>query len=239
MFCRMEVLSKYCSNPGYRQMCCKSCKDGNYTAEFNLTRPWTFTTVVPPITSITIHTTLNPKTPLTIIPSVSNVDPTPWSYKTTLTPSTNKSPIPTTDAHSPSTAQYEEDTSVPYYETWSETSTVHIVEYISSSTKPWPSTPQYTSAHEDLDTILTTTPQPRMSATSPPAIIRLQKENNSIDVSYRIINPNEVALNHLATYPERKRVPFSEKTQNKRIQELLAEKRKDLLLHRLKRKPGD
>ncbi|KAG7484569.1 hypothetical protein MATL_G00050720 [Megalops atlanticus] len=32
LFCRMEVLSKYCSLPSYRQMCCKSCKEGNYTA---------------------------------------------------------------------------------------------------------------------------------------------------------------------------------------------------------------
>uniref|UniRef100_A0A672M109 A disintegrin and metalloproteinase with thrombospondin motifs 2-like n=1 Tax=Sinocyclocheilus grahami TaxID=75366 RepID=A0A672M109_SINGR len=50
MLCRMEVLSKYCSNPGYRQMCCKSCNEGNYTSEFNLTRPWMYTTVTPTVT---------------------------------------------------------------------------------------------------------------------------------------------------------------------------------------------
>ncbi|KAG9346797.1 hypothetical protein JZ751_007116, partial [Albula glossodonta] len=31
VFCRMEVLNKYCSFPSYRQMCCKSCNEGNYT----------------------------------------------------------------------------------------------------------------------------------------------------------------------------------------------------------------
>ncbi|XP_056586848.1 A disintegrin and metalloproteinase with thrombospondin motifs 2 [Triplophysa dalaica] len=228
IFCRMQVLNKYCSNPGYRQMCCKSCKEGNYTAEFNLTRPWTFTTFAPSITSIPAHTTPKPKTPLTITPSVSRwrptTDPTPSNCVTTLTPTNNKSPFPTTDNRRPSTAHFEEDTSVPFSEeeTWSETSTVHIVEYISPSTKPWPTTPQYTSAHDDLDTT-------RMTATSPPAIIRLhksndKKENNSIDVSYSIVNTNEVSHNHPIP---RKLFPFREKTKNKRIQELLAEKRKN------------
>lgn len=26
MFCRMEVLSRYCAIPGYNKLCCKSCK---------------------------------------------------------------------------------------------------------------------------------------------------------------------------------------------------------------------
>uniref|UniRef100_A0A674B3R3 ADAM metallopeptidase with thrombospondin type 1 motif, 2a n=1 Tax=Salmo trutta TaxID=8032 RepID=A0A674B3R3_SALTR len=38
-FCRMEVLNRYCSNRGYRQMCCKSCSEGNFT-----TTGQTFTT---------------------------------------------------------------------------------------------------------------------------------------------------------------------------------------------------
>uniref|UniRef100_A0A8C1EZK9 ADAM metallopeptidase with thrombospondin type 1 motif, 2a n=2 Tax=Cyprinus carpio TaxID=7962 RepID=A0A8C1EZK9_CYPCA len=141
VFCRMEVLSKYCSNLGYRQMCCKSCKEGNYTSKFNLTRPW------------------------------------------------------------------------------------------------------ITPENKNIETTFLTMLQPNVTATtSPPAIISLQqsedkKENNSIDVSYRIVNPNEVALNH---FVPRMRVPFREKTHNKRIQELLAEKRRqDSLLQRLKRKPGD
>uniref|UniRef100_A0A8C2G870 ADAM metallopeptidase with thrombospondin type 1 motif, 2 n=1 Tax=Cyprinus carpio TaxID=7962 RepID=A0A8C2G870_CYPCA len=140
LICRMEVLSMYCSNPGYRQMCCKSCNEGNYTSEFNLTRP------------------------------------------------------------------------------------------------------RITLENKNIETTFLTRLQPNVTATSPPAIISLhpsedKKENNSIDVSYRIASPNEVTLNH---FVPRKRVPFREKTHNKRIQELLAEKRQqDFLLQRLKRKPGD
>lgn len=29
VFCRMEALNRYCSNPVYRQMCCKSCSKAN------------------------------------------------------------------------------------------------------------------------------------------------------------------------------------------------------------------
>uniref|UniRef100_A0A672FXN5 ADAM metallopeptidase with thrombospondin type 1 motif, 2 n=1 Tax=Salarias fasciatus TaxID=181472 RepID=A0A672FXN5_SALFA len=35
VFCRMEVLSRYCSIPGYRQMCCKSCSQGNFSNPVN------------------------------------------------------------------------------------------------------------------------------------------------------------------------------------------------------------
>uniref|UniRef100_A0AAR2INY8 ADAM metallopeptidase with thrombospondin type 1 motif, 2 n=1 Tax=Pygocentrus nattereri TaxID=42514 RepID=A0AAR2INY8_PYGNA len=104
VICRMEVLSMYCSNSGYRQMCCKSCSEGNNTSSLNLTS--------------------------------------------------------------------------------------------------------------------------KFIITSPPAIVSLhrsedRKENNSIDVSYKVVDVNEVAQNHFIS---RKRVLFQEKTHNKRIQELLAEK---------------
>lgn len=248
VFCRMEGLNKYCSNPSYRQMCCKSCKEGNNTAEFNVTRPWTYTTRPPPITSFPADTTqmystsLKPKTPWTR----PNTDSTLWDYTTTLSPFNLKrgTTVPFTNGvitKHPTTFHYEEDTSVPFFddETWSRSSTVRIWE--SESLEQWPTTSQSTHADEP-NTTVTTTPQPRITPTSPPAIISLhksddKKENNSIDVSYRIVSPNEVALNHFVS---RKRVSFREKTHNKRIQELLAEKRKqDLLLQRLKRKPGD
>ncbi|NWS83850.1 ATS2 metalloproteinase, partial [Toxostoma redivivum] len=38
MFCRMEVLSRYCSIPGYNKLCCKSCNTySNVTEESNVT----------------------------------------------------------------------------------------------------------------------------------------------------------------------------------------------------------
>ncbi|XP_051834688.1 A disintegrin and metalloproteinase with thrombospondin motifs 2 isoform X1 [Antechinus flavipes] len=39
MFCRLEVLSRYCSIPGYNQLCCKSCKIYSNTTEDNGTEP--------------------------------------------------------------------------------------------------------------------------------------------------------------------------------------------------------
>ncbi|KAK5917576.1 hypothetical protein CgunFtcFv8_002414 [Champsocephalus gunnari] len=35
VFCRMETLSRYCSIAGYRQMCCKSCSEGNLSNSTN------------------------------------------------------------------------------------------------------------------------------------------------------------------------------------------------------------
>ncbi|XP_076607376.1 A disintegrin and metalloproteinase with thrombospondin motifs 2-like isoform X1 [Chaetodon auriga] len=35
VFCRMEVLSRYCSIAGYRQMCCKSCSERNFSSSDN------------------------------------------------------------------------------------------------------------------------------------------------------------------------------------------------------------
>uniref|UniRef100_A0A674DRF5 ADAM metallopeptidase with thrombospondin type 1 motif 2 n=1 Tax=Salmo trutta TaxID=8032 RepID=A0A674DRF5_SALTR len=65
-FCRMEVLSRYCTNPGYRQMCCKSCTEGNFTTMGqNLTTgPWRYTTLPTTINgtySTNPTTTLGPK----------------------------------------------------------------------------------------------------------------------------------------------------------------------------------
>uniref|UniRef100_A0A3Q3MS32 ADAM metallopeptidase with thrombospondin type 1 motif, 2a n=1 Tax=Labrus bergylta TaxID=56723 RepID=A0A3Q3MS32_9LABR len=50
VFCRMEVLSRYCSIPGYRQMCCKSCNEINSSNPSNSSNPDNFsnsTTLVP------------------------------------------------------------------------------------------------------------------------------------------------------------------------------------------------
>ncbi|CAK6982797.1 LOW QUALITY PROTEIN: A disintegrin and metalloproteinase with thrombospondin motifs 2-like [Scomber scombrus] len=35
VFCRREVLSRYCAIAGYRQMCCKSCSEGNFSNSDN------------------------------------------------------------------------------------------------------------------------------------------------------------------------------------------------------------
>uniref|UniRef100_A0A3P9AQA4 Peptidase M12B domain-containing protein n=1 Tax=Esox lucius TaxID=8010 RepID=A0A3P9AQA4_ESOLU len=83
---------------------------------------------------------------------------------------------------------------------------------------------------------------PQLGVTqSPPTIAphwtEERSENNLVDVPYRIVGvDNEVSQNH---FVPRRRTPFRETTRNKRIQELLAEKRRqELLLKRAKRKPG-
>uniref|UniRef100_A0A8C7K273 ADAM metallopeptidase with thrombospondin type 1 motif 2 n=1 Tax=Oncorhynchus kisutch TaxID=8019 RepID=A0A8C7K273_ONCKI len=76
-----------------------------------------------------------------------------------------------------------------------------------------------------------------MPSTIAPHRTEDKRENNSVDVPYRIVGvDNEVFQNH---FVPRIRPPFRETTRNKRIQELLAEKQmQDLLLRRAKRKPG-
>lgn len=49
VFCRMEALSRYCSIPGYRQMCCKSCSRENISNSDNSTN-LTFSSTNPPST---------------------------------------------------------------------------------------------------------------------------------------------------------------------------------------------
>uniref|UniRef100_A0A673BVE2 ADAM metallopeptidase with thrombospondin type 1 motif, 2 n=1 Tax=Sphaeramia orbicularis TaxID=375764 RepID=A0A673BVE2_9TELE len=74
VFCRMEVLSRYCSIPGYRLMCCKSCSEGNFT---NTTSPPTTNTIIPSTTnttsSLTSNNTTSPTTN-TMIPATNSVD---------------------------------------------------------------------------------------------------------------------------------------------------------------------
>ncbi|KAG7237500.1 hypothetical protein INR49_032249 [Caranx melampygus] len=50
VFCRMEVLSRYCAIAGYRQMCCKSCSEENFSNPDNsssFSKVSSFTTSLP------------------------------------------------------------------------------------------------------------------------------------------------------------------------------------------------
>uniref|UniRef100_A0A674B5B1 ADAM metallopeptidase with thrombospondin type 1 motif, 2a n=1 Tax=Salmo trutta TaxID=8032 RepID=A0A674B5B1_SALTR len=76
-----------------------------------------------------------------------------------------------------------------------------------------------------------------MPSTIPPHRTEDKRENNWLEVPYRTVGvDNDASQNH---FVPRRRPPFREMTRNKRIQELLAEKRRqDLLLKRAKREPG-
>ncbi|GAA6067075.1 A disintegrin and metalloproteinase with thrombospondin motifs 2 isoform X1 [Tachysurus ichikawai] len=219
----MEVLSKYCSNPGYMQMCCKSCSESNFTANLNLT----FTTTTMSPHSHLLHTTQP-------IPHKPSSTSTPWRYTTTPNPlifihgtsipSTTSSILEETDG--PSASSEEEDIAEPWR--------IDIIEEASESMSGFeelfPATTQYIGSGKST--------QPGISSTSLPTVVSLhkpevRKENNSIDVSYRLINGNEVTQNYVIP---KQRVPFRERTQNKRIQQLLEEKRRQDFLKRLKSK---
>uniref|UniRef100_A0A3B4H6X0 A disintegrin and metalloproteinase with thrombospondin motifs 2-like n=1 Tax=Pundamilia nyererei TaxID=303518 RepID=A0A3B4H6X0_9CICH len=65
-FCRMEVLSRYCSIIGYRQMCCKSCSEDNFN---NRSPPPGPTAAVPSVMSFV--TSSPPPRPELALPSSS------------------------------------------------------------------------------------------------------------------------------------------------------------------------
>ncbi|MCI4386417.1 hypothetical protein PGIGA_G00062100 [Pangasianodon gigas] len=237
VFCRMEVLSKYCSNPGYKQMCCKSCSESNFTSNLNLTYTTITTTTTSP-RSHHLHTTQ----PIThISTSRPSRTSTPWRYTTTLNPlslsrgtafpSTTGSILEETDG--PSTSSDEEEIMEPWR--------VDIIEEVSESTSGFEELLPATTEYVVTRNAVTTSTQSRFTSTSLPTVVSLhipedRKENNSIDVSYKVVNGNEVTQNY---FIPKKRVSFRERTQNKRIQQLLEEKRRQDFLKRLKRKPGD
>ncbi|TSL04394.1 A disintegrin and metalloproteinase with thrombospondin motifs 2 [Bagarius yarrelli] len=226
VFCRMEVLSKYCFNPGYQQMCCKSCNESNFTANLNMT----FTTTTISTHSHHLYTTR----PATHRP---NQTSTTWRYTTTLTPLSfsQRTSFPSTileETDGPSTSSEEEDFTEPWRVDIDDTAS----ESTSGFEELFPATTEYLVTLKPV----TTPTQTRFTSTGLPTVINPykfedRKENNSIDVSDRL-NGNEVPQNY---FTPKQRVPFREKTQNKRIQQLLEEKRRQDFLKRLKRKPGD
>ncbi|KAK6316660.1 hypothetical protein J4Q44_G00120600 [Coregonus suidteri] len=287
-FCRMAVLSMYCTNPGYRQMCCKSCAEGNFTTmgQNFTTGPWRYTTLPTPTNSTYSTTptiTLRPKSTTGIYSTdFAYVEYDDYGEYTTKTDehSTTKKYSPTTTpvlttrrprrvttppvtARSPkSPPTTTEETTVP--STTVITVTTAEPTTIPTNQDPLPlrttNVPKSTTAWVDVIerkswmTLAPSTSRPKgdkrrktiptqrrvivtlMPSTIAPHRTGDKRENNSVDVPYRIVGvDNEVSQNH---FVPRIRPPFRETTRNKRIQELLAEKRRqDLLLRRAKRKP--
>ncbi|XP_065814585.1 A disintegrin and metalloproteinase with thrombospondin motifs 2 isoform X2 [Labrus bergylta] len=83
MFCRMEVLKRYCSLPDYQRMCCKSCS--NITITEPLPDPTSRST---PITSIGPSVTAPPTTG-TISSGFTTIQPTEVLINTSLTSTIN------------------------------------------------------------------------------------------------------------------------------------------------------
>uniref|UniRef100_A0AAY4BUK8 ADAM metallopeptidase with thrombospondin type 1 motif 2 n=1 Tax=Denticeps clupeoides TaxID=299321 RepID=A0AAY4BUK8_9TELE len=224
VFCHMEMLSMYCSNTVYRQMCCKSCSEGNFTST-NISRPLSYTTASAG-TSFA-YTTPHPTFDLyhSTVDDYSDVvfsgysTPRPTMMRTTFSGSAENSETPSTT---------------------SDPRTTGTVQYVTSPTwRPWSPTTVRPTRRPKADRRKTTMPRitTNLPTTPVPHQNEYKRENNSVDVPYKIVGvDNEVSQN---LFVVRKRPPpFREKTHNKRIQELLAEKRRQDLFKRLRMKSG-
>ncbi|KAJ7996439.1 hypothetical protein DPEC_G00237090 [Dallia pectoralis] len=267
--CRTEVLRRYCSHFAFRQLCCKSCPEGNFTTtQKTVTTGSWLSSVLPgptadPMESANVTTSL-PTEPTTSIYTTDfayvnyddyeedttraeehtttitstrmyittaaintryprNTDTTPLTPGSpTLPPTTaGETTVPRTDVTTPQLAVV--NTTVPEFTTSSWEKNVA------------PPTPRPKGDKRKK----TVTIQRRLSVTWSPSTdapnwTENRSENHLIDVPYRIDGvDNEVSRNH---FVHRRRTPFRETTRNKRIQELLAEKRRqELLLKRAKR----
>ncbi|KAL0993853.1 hypothetical protein UPYG_G00114740 [Umbra pygmaea] len=262
-FCRMDVLNAYCSNAGYRQMCCKSCSEVNFTTT---TQP--VTTLAGP-TSGFIHPTYSatPITPLTHEPTTGKYttdyayvdykdyeEETTKSNKHSATTKSSPTKIYSTPTTPVSTTNFPRKKSTRQFTTRSPRLTPASAEENTDSDQE-PSTPRNTNVPTFTKSWITRTSptlrpkveqrrksiltQRRIRVTQSPSTVaphwtEERSENNLVDVPYRVVGvDNVVSQNHFIA---RKLPPFRETTRNKRIQELLAEKRRqELLLKRAKR----
>ncbi|KPP78224.1 hypothetical protein Z043_102288 [Scleropages formosus] len=269
VFCRMEVLNRYCSIPSFKQMCCKSCSEDNHTkgpSPHGSTRYTTApshvgakSTVVLTQTAARYSTTPRFSTQdypehtmssmtATLITSISptrtfHVTTAPVSIATAdftgVATDDNSHDDSTDDGSLSSSSEPFEDTKVLSIVVTSDgtasnppDSSDRITVLLSTTSSNLGNMGYKTTA---VPTTSQSTKAPKHpSRTRIPNRMEETKENNSIDVSYRIGGfDNEVTQSNVIP---RRRSLFNERTRNKRIQELLAEKRD--FLRRMKRGPS-
>ncbi|XP_056140870.1 A disintegrin and metalloproteinase with thrombospondin motifs 2-like isoform X2 [Lampris incognitus] len=274
VFCRMEVLSRYCSIPGYRQMCCKSCREGNITTETSLPTPAGpgNRSLTPPAPTIALSPPSPTSRGTTDFIYVDYDDYDDYSDgENTWTPRvTSSTPTSTTSTTSSTTVVTAGTTAIstlsrPTAGPLRKTTASYLLR-----TKPPVILPAVvatvpmdsqqpiqvrinatTSAHvraDDDDVIKEEVTGTMLTNTSeaPPAVPSLplspapgkggeRKENSLDEVGYRIsgLDGDISRSQHIfvARMP-----PFHERTQNKRIQELLNEKRRQDVLRRTRGK---
>ncbi|KAM7397386.1 hypothetical protein PAMA_005609 [Pampus argenteus] len=282
VFCRMEVLSRYCSITGYRQMCCKSCSKGNFSNSNNFSNssnsdnlsnfnnfsstssPSTNRLTAETMTSASSSSTVSDIIRYTTPPSSYTITPPPTSrgstdfdyveYDDYLEYSSYEDPatLAATSATPPTTTTRRTRTALSYLfrkKTTTSTmppTTVHMVTtdgqmsiLAPGSTSPVPESPTTLQA----DDIITVTSGGRslrthvnlMETEQTPSsslfISSSKKKNNSVDeVSYQIVGLDSDITRGQQSYFVPRMPPFRERTQNKRIQELLNEKRRQDLL---------
>ncbi|XP_035034405.1 A disintegrin and metalloproteinase with thrombospondin motifs 2 [Hippoglossus stenolepis] len=295
VFCRMEVLSRYCSIAGYRQMCCKSCSEGNFSSENLPTANSSWVSTTETITSassstwsdgsdITSHFISTPPHSFTVTPPPTSRSSTDFiyveyddydeysSYEDPSVPSESLDIVPTTTTTSTSTTTTTSaTTSTSTTKRWPrKTAPPHVFEKKTTTTRAPPATvpmatvygplsllirtfavPEFpTTTSFDPDDIITATSsggrglqtefnptETEPAPTSSSSIFTItKKEKNSVDeVPYRIVGLDGEATRGQQNYFVPRMPPFRERTQNKRIQELLNEKRRQDLVKRVNR----
>ncbi|KAG8008356.1 A disintegrin and metalloproteinase with thrombospondin motifs 2 [Nibea albiflora] len=250
VFCRMEVLNRYCSIPGYRQMCCKSCSQGNSSIISNSSNSSNFNissrnlpTSNSSSWSVTTEMMTSASTPSWTDSSyiVSNIITTPPLF---VTPPPN--PRSSTDFVKTTTATMGPATVPPVTAegqslTLAPVRTSAVPEFPTTTMSADPddiitatSSPNRTSGGQSLQTKITITEPTPTSSSSFFSLSK--KENNSVDeVPYRIVGWDTDINKGQQNYFVPRMPPFRERTQNKRIQQLLNEKRRQDLLRRSNR----
>uniref|UniRef100_A0A3Q3XB25 Uncharacterized protein n=1 Tax=Mola mola TaxID=94237 RepID=A0A3Q3XB25_MOLML len=232
VFCRMEALSRYCSIAGFRQMCCKSCAKGNYDdyedySSYGVLSP-SDTPDTLPTTSRTTTTGTTTTTTTTTTSKHPTTAPPHLMKRETTTPATPSATAPIVPAEGRSyTLVPPRMSAVPEFPTTE--SVVDIITTTSSSNK--------TSGGGSLQSqINLTVTEPMATSLSPSFFPFSRRENNSVDeVSYRIVGLDGDISRGQQNYFVPRMPPFRERTQNKRIQQLLNEKRRHDLLRRTSR----
>ncbi|XP_046880322.1 A disintegrin and metalloproteinase with thrombospondin motifs 2-like [Hypomesus transpacificus] len=244
VFCRMEVLKNYCSLPGYQRMCCKSCSNSTLThtlppSSTSPTRVNTSSTTrvtTSFLTRVTTSSTTGVSTSFTTSQPMVTSHPAPLPPPEIRDHSPHRDPTPTS-THTPIHTAYTTDTPIhTAYTThtpdnWSDLTTstwLDLPEYIPLSvTVPMETQtppPELTPTTASLTTItMATTEQSPAQSTG--------EESNAIHLPVGLGGGDSYLsqTNQIA----RRRVFLRERTRNKRIEELLEEKRNFLL--RMKR----
>uniref|UniRef100_A0A7N8X386 A disintegrin and metalloproteinase with thrombospondin motifs 2-like n=1 Tax=Mastacembelus armatus TaxID=205130 RepID=A0A7N8X386_9TELE len=228
-FCQMEVLSRYCSIAGYRQMCCKSCSEGNFSStnlsdfiyvEYDEYDEYS-SYEEPSISSDVIPTTTTPTTTTTTRRPRKTAPPHLFKKRTTTATMPSATvPVITVDSQSPMSVSIQ----------------TSVVPEILTITSAEPDD-IITLGGQNLQTQISqieTEPKPTSSSSS--FIPLSKKDNNSLDeVPYRVLGLDSDTGSGQQNYFVPRMPPIRERTQNKRIQELLNEKRRQDLLRRSSR----
>uniref|UniRef100_A0A3P9KVA9 ADAM metallopeptidase with thrombospondin type 1 motif, 2 n=1 Tax=Oryzias latipes TaxID=8090 RepID=A0A3P9KVA9_ORYLA len=244
-FCRMEVLSRYCAISGYRQMCCKSCSERNSAPSVSIESPsgnsrlWKWTTDnTTSVTQFVTGSSFLSSDVITTPTPIVGVNPTPSSgnppdfvyveyedYEASSSDENLSQSFEIPDIRPTSVAAA---ITMPSPQPFKANSP--FVPPISSLTMTVSENPTVAAASTPPVVLTTTAKVPsfpnRNFTESEHARSLSKKENNSMnEVWYQIVGVDSRGAGDPQNSFVRQMPLFHERTQNKRIQQLLSEKR--------------